>query len=253
MNLLAAAGAAGSPVRQVIAKSSTLVYGATFEDPVWFREDMTRTKPPRTRVERSLVEVEGYLRDFAEDNPHVVVSLLRFSNVLGTDIVTPISKALDLPMVPAILGFDPRLQFVEEDDVVRSLLFVVRHEVPGVFNVAGDGLLPWSEVAAIVRQAQRVPAPGAHQHRRRAVRPPAPDRPATRGARSPALRPRRRQPPVARMRGSRTSTRRPERSRATRRPAGLRASVGNARPAYHYERDVETFFRHSPAVVRPEA
>src|SRR5881396_1470385 len=107
MNLLAAAGASGSPVRQVVVKSSTLVYGSTHEDPAWFREEMSRTRPPSTRVERSLVEVEGYLRDFAEDNPHVTVTLMRFSNVLGTDIVTPISKALQLPLVPAIFGYDP--------------------------------------------------------------------------------------------------------------------------------------------------
>ena len=30
----------------------------------------------------------------------------------------------------------------------------------------------------------------------------------------------------------------------------LRASVGDVRPAYRYERDVEAFFQHSPAVVR---
>src|SRR4051794_1134279 len=81
MNLLAAAGAPGSSVRHVVVKSSTLVYGAGFRDPVWFREEMTRTKPPSTRVERSLLEVEGYLEDFADDNPHVNVSVLRFSNV----------------------------------------------------------------------------------------------------------------------------------------------------------------------------
>src|SRR5207302_5396812 len=74
---------------------------------------------------------------------------LRFSNVLGPDIVTPLSKALELPLVPALFGFDPRLQFVHEDDVVRSILFVLDQQVAGVFNVAGDGQLPWSEVAAI--------------------------------------------------------------------------------------------------------
>src|SRR5205085_2358369 len=97
MNLLAAAGGAGSTVRQVVVKSSTLVYGSNYQDPVWFGEETPRTRAPRTRVERSLLEVEDYLRDFAEDNPHVTVTLLRFSNVLGTDIVTPISKALQLP------------------------------------------------------------------------------------------------------------------------------------------------------------
>ena len=51
--------------------------------------------------------------------------------------------------MPSIFGFDPRFQFVHEDDVVRSILFVLDHDVPGIYNVAGDGLLPWSEVAAL--------------------------------------------------------------------------------------------------------
>ena len=74
---------------------------------MWFREDTGAPRRPGRRVERSLLEVEGYVRDFAEDNPHVTVSLLRFSNVLGPDIVTPLSKALALPLVPSVLGFDP--------------------------------------------------------------------------------------------------------------------------------------------------
>jgi UDP-glucose 4-epimerase len=30
----------------------------------------------------------------------------------------------------------------------------------------------------------------------------------------------------------------------------LRQTVGDSRPAYKYDTEVETFFRHSPAVVR---
>jgi UDP-glucose 4-epimerase len=26
---------------------------------------------------------------------------------------------------------------------------VLEHDLPGIYNVAGDGLLPWSEVAAL--------------------------------------------------------------------------------------------------------
>src|SRR5438445_8469986 len=100
MNLLAAAGAAGSSVRHVVMKSSSLVYGSSWQDPVWFREETPRTKGPRTRVEASLLEVEDYLHDFAEDNPHIVVSLLRFANVVGTDIQTQLTRALQLPLVP---------------------------------------------------------------------------------------------------------------------------------------------------------
>ena len=149
MNLLAAAGAAGSSVRHIVVKSSTLVYGSAASDPNTFREDTPRTSPVRNGVERALVEAEGLVRDFSEDNPATRVTVLRFANVLGTHLTTPISRNLSRPVCPAIFGFDPLLQFVEEDDVVRALLHVTQGGIPGLYNVAGDGRLPWSEVAAI--------------------------------------------------------------------------------------------------------
>src|SRR6059058_5567307 len=57
MNLLAAAAAPDTSVRHIVVKSSTLVYGSSYQDPVWFREEMARVSPPTTRVERSLLEV----------------------------------------------------------------------------------------------------------------------------------------------------------------------------------------------------
>src|SRR6185437_16043115 len=134
----------------VVLKSSGLVYGANKADPYNFREDMTRSGPATTPVERSLLEVEAFVRDFADDNPHVDVSLLRFANVLGVDIDTPFTAALRRPVVPEILGFDPRVQFVHEDDVVDALMYATTNDVPGVYNVAGDGNMPWSEVCALV-------------------------------------------------------------------------------------------------------
>ena len=253
MNLFAAAGAAGSTVRDVVVKSSTLVYGAGQKDPVWFGEETPRVTPPSSRVERSLLEVEGYVRDFAEDNPHVTVSLLRFSNVLGTDISTPISRALELPAVPAIFGFDPRFQFVEEDDVIRSILFVLEHHLPGVYNVAGDGQLPWSEVASIVgKQLFYLPPYGTELAAA-----------ALRASRVVDL------PPelLALLRHGRgVDNRRLQRAgfhynytsagavESFAESLRLRRTVGESRPAYSYERDVEAFFRHSPAVIRdPES
>ncbi|MEY2398943.1 MAG: UDP-glucose 4-epimerase [Actinomycetota bacterium] len=249
MNLLAAAGAPGSSVRHIVVKSSTLVYGANQADPAWFREEMTRTKPARTRVERSILEVEGYLRDFADDNPHVVVSLLRFSNVLGTDITTALSRALELPLVPSVLGFDPLVQFTEEDDVIRSIEFVLRNRIPGIYNVAGDGKIPWSEVAAICGKRRLPITPfgtGTVASLLDLVR--AVDLP----------------PEVLDLLryGRGVDNRRLKRAgfqyqfttagavESFVKASRLRKTVGNSRPDYHYERDVENFFRHSPAVVR---
>jgi UDP-glucose 4-epimerase len=149
MNLFAAASAKGSTVRKVVVKSAALVYGSSPKDPYWFRERDQRVAPARTRVERSLLEVEGYVRDFARDNPHVCLSLLRFCNVVGPDITTPLTRALQLPLVPKVAGYDPRFQLVHEDDVVDAILFALNEAVPGIYNVAGDGMLPWSEMMAI--------------------------------------------------------------------------------------------------------
>ena len=248
MNLFAAASAPGSTVRNVVVKSSTLVYGAGERDPNFFREENRRTTPPKTAVERSLLEVEGYVRDFAEDNPHVTVSLLRFSNVLGPDIMTPLANALALPFVPSLFGFDPRLQFVHEDDVIRSILFTLDRKLPGISNVAGDGLLPWSEVAAICGK-RTLPMPpygtglAAAPLRRLGVDL-APELLDLlrygRGVDNRRLK-------KAGFSYGYTSAGTVE---AYAEAMRLRNTIGNAKHEYHYERDVEQFFRHSPAVVR---
>ncbi len=149
MNLLAAAGASGSSVRHIIVKSSTLVYGSSARDPNSFHEDTPRASPARHDVERTLLEAEGLVRDFADDNPGTLITVLRFANVLGPHLSTAISRNLSRPVCPSIFGFDPLLQFVEEADVIRALLHVTQGGIPGLYNVAGAGRLPWSEVVDI--------------------------------------------------------------------------------------------------------
>jgi UDP-glucose 4-epimerase len=248
MNLFAAASQAGSSVRDVVVKSSTLVYGAAQRDPVWFREETPRSHSPRTPVERSLESVEGYVRDFAEDNPHVNVALLRFSNVLGPGIETSLSRTLTLPVVPSVWGFDPRLQFVHEDDVIRAILFVLDRHLPGIYNVAGDGLLPWSEVAQICGK-RTFPLPLVATGlitlplRRVGVRLPEEVLDLLRYGRG-----------VDNRRLQRAGFSYDYTSAGTVQDfveaMRLRQTVGDERPTYRYERDVEAFFRHSPAVIR---
>ncbi len=90
------------------------------------------------------------MRDFADDNPHVDVTLLRFANVLGDDIDTPFAHALERRFVPEIFGFDPRVQFVHEDDVVGASMYATTTTSPASTTSAGDGNLPWSEVCTIL-------------------------------------------------------------------------------------------------------
>ena len=150
MNVLAACGGPGSPVRKVVFKSSAHYYGCHQDDPSFFTEDMARPHPPRTRLESDIVEADDAVSGFARRNPGVTVSTLRFCNGLGPDIRTTHTALRTLPAVPGILGFDPRYQFIHEDDIVGVLHHAVTHDLPGAFNAAPDGVLVLSEVASLL-------------------------------------------------------------------------------------------------------
>jgi UDP-glucose 4-epimerase len=146
MNIVAACAGAGSPVRKFVFKSSAHYYGCEQDDPSFFTEDTRRPHPPRSLLEKDIMEAERAVADFAVRCPDATVTILRFCNGLGPSLDTSHSRLLSLPAVPIILGFDPRYQFIHEDDIVAALDHAARHDLPGVYNAAGDGVLVLSEV-----------------------------------------------------------------------------------------------------------
>jgi UDP-glucose 4-epimerase len=150
MNILAACGGPDSPVRKVVFKSSAHFYGCERDDPSFFTEEMRRPHEPSIRLESDIVEADDAVQGFADRNPDVTVTTLRFCNGLGPDLDTSHSRLLALPAVPGILGFDPRYQFIHEDDIVGALAHAVEHDLPGIYNAAPDGVLALSEVASLL-------------------------------------------------------------------------------------------------------
>ena len=150
LNILAACSAVDSPVRRLVFKSSAHWYGCAQDDPGFFSEGMVRQHRPETRIEKDLVEAEAAVDDFRKRRPEVTVSVLRFANVLGTEVDTSHIRLFSLPLVPMIAGFDPRYQFVDEVDVVHALEHATIRDLPGVFNVAGDGVLTLSETISLL-------------------------------------------------------------------------------------------------------
>jgi UDP-glucose 4-epimerase len=249
MNILAACGGPDSPVRKVVFKSSAHYYGCEQDDPAFFTETMRRPHPPPTRLESDIVEAEKAVEGFAQRNPEVTVTVLRFCNALGPDLRTAHTRLFDLPAVPSILGFDPRYQFIHEDDLVGVLRFAVDRDLPGVYNAAGDGVLALSEVASLLGKplAPFLPPWGS-------------------GLAAAALRPLGLRIPdevLAQLRYGRGIDNRQLKAagygyRHTSREAVLKhAEAQRARPLlrgegepYRYEREVEEFLRWSPSVRR---
>jgi UDP-glucose 4-epimerase len=150
MNILAACGGPNSTVRKLVFKSSAHFYGTAQDDPAFFTEAMGRPHPPGTPIERDIVDAEAAVSEYAEHNPTATVTVLRCANVLGPDVQTSHTALFSLPAVPMILGFDPRYQFVHEDDVVDALAHSLRNDLPGVYNVAADGVLAFSETVGLL-------------------------------------------------------------------------------------------------------
>jgi UDP-glucose 4-epimerase len=144
MQLLAACQKAPG-LRTLVVKSTTTVYGASSRDPAMFTEDMEPRRAPRSGYAKDVAEIEGYVRGFARRRPDVRVTLLRAANVIGPHVTSPITSYFRLPVIPTVLGFDARLQFLHERDLLDVMLHAVRAEVPGTFNVAGDGILKLSQ------------------------------------------------------------------------------------------------------------
>jgi UDP-glucose 4-epimerase len=157
MQLLAACQKAPS-LRKLVVKSTTSIYGSSARDPALFPEDFEPRGLPRGGYAKDAFEVEGYVRGFGRRRPDVDVTMLRFTNFIGPRIDSPLTRYLSLPVVPTVLGFDPRMQLCHEDDAMEILKRATLEDHPGTFNAGGDGIMLLSQA---VRRAGRpsIPVP----------------------------------------------------------------------------------------------
>ncbi len=144
MQLLAACQRAES-FRKLVVQSSISVYGASPRDPVKFTEDMSARAQPRTGFGKDSLEIESYVRGLARRRPDVVVTTLRLANLMGAGVDSHVTRYLSLPVVPRVMGFDARLQFLHPSDAVDALLLVTRRDVQGTFNVAAPDVVTLSQ------------------------------------------------------------------------------------------------------------
>jgi UDP-glucose 4-epimerase len=155
MQLLAACQKSMTVTRLVV-KSTSAVYGASPRDPAMFTERDEPKALPASGYAKDAVEIEGYVRGFARRRQDVDVTVLRFTNFIGPRIDSALTRYFALPVVPTVLGYDPRVQLLHEEDALAVLERAAREPLPGVVNVGGDGVLLLSQA---IRRAGRIPAP----------------------------------------------------------------------------------------------
>ncbi len=145
-------------VKKLVIFSSSYVYGALPENPYYMDEgyplNASRTYPDV----RDLVEVDTLASAYLWRYPEIAISILRPVSVLGYYAHSAISRYLRLEYVPTILGFDPLMQFIHEEDVAEAIARTIEKGVRGVYNVVGPGAVPL-KVAIAATGGMALPAP----------------------------------------------------------------------------------------------
>lgn len=147
MKIFGASAQAG--VRQVVYRSSTAVYGATPQNPAFLTETHPLQGSKQYGYTRYMVEIEEFCAGFRSQQPDLLITALRFANIVGGTAVTPLTTLLKGKAAPILLGFDPIMQIIHEEDVVEALVHAALTGANGVFNVAATGLMPLTRILSL--------------------------------------------------------------------------------------------------------
>jgi len=147
MKVLGAASEAG--VRKVILRSSTEVYGANPTNPAFLTENDPLNGSKNNGSIHNLIEIEAFVNGFRQQMQDMRVTVLRFASVIGPTVDSSMTRFLQQKLPLTLFGFDPLMQVIHENDVEGAILFALENDVPGVFNIAAEGILPLGKLLGL--------------------------------------------------------------------------------------------------------
>jgi UDP-glucose 4-epimerase len=147
---------AGVPPRRLVMISTTLVYGAHPKNPNFLVEESELRGHRDSRFVNDKVRAEKQVQRFAREHSEVETCILRFAPILGPTISNMYTRFFSRPVAPVMMGHDPLMQFVHEQDAAFALARAVEARATGTFNIVGKGVLPYTTVLALLG---RVPVP----------------------------------------------------------------------------------------------
>ena len=64
------------------------------------------------------------------------------------------TRSFESSRVTTLLGYDPLLQFLHENDWLDAVELTLERDAPGPFNLAGDGVLPLSTLLRLAGKSE---------------------------------------------------------------------------------------------------
>lgn len=144
--------------QRLVVFSTFHIYGAHPHNHIPIFED----EPLRAGTEFSqlgdAIQLDNQGVAWMYQHREVPTVLLRPTNVVGPEIDNAMSNLLRAKRAPVMLGFNPMVQFIHQDDLVQALWRATDSVTTGIFNLAGVGVVPWAQALELAG-VPRVPMP----------------------------------------------------------------------------------------------
>jgi UDP-glucose 4-epimerase len=126
-----------------------MLYGPLPDNPNFLTEQHPLRGHAGSHSVSNRIQVESLLAKWRERHPDTEVTVLRNCWIFGPTYWDHVSRYFSRPLVPKLMGYDPLMQFIHEDDCVHAFETATLHQHPGVFNIVGRGVLPLSTVLRV--------------------------------------------------------------------------------------------------------
>jgi UDP-glucose 4-epimerase len=146
-------------VKKVVVLSSASVYGPRPDNSNFLPEETPLMGAERFNDMSDLIELDMYAQSFMWKHPEVETVIVRPVNIVGPTVKNAPSSYLRMPRPVTVMGFDPMIQLVHEEDACRAMVLALKPGLRGVFNVTGPGQVPLS---TIMKELGRSPIPIPH-------------------------------------------------------------------------------------------
>jgi UDP-glucose 4-epimerase len=154
LHLLNACTEAG--VHRLVVASTTMVYGPRPDNPNFLTEEHPLRGHPDAHNVQNRVEAEQLVAAWRSRHPSVEVTVLRPCWIMGPAYEDAVTRYFSRAVVPTLLGYDPLLQLVHEEDCLHAFETALLEGRPGTFNVVGRGVVP---LTTLLRTAGKRPLP----------------------------------------------------------------------------------------------
>ena len=141
---------AAARVQHVIYLSSQEVYGARPDNPIPLTVRSPLQATPDSPVGYDKFLAEASIQDFSGHHGDIKFTILRACRVVGPTAPDQVTQAFSHRWTVAVMNHNPPLQFLYQEDLARVLHLFIEREIPGVFNVAGEGVVLYREMAEII-------------------------------------------------------------------------------------------------------